>query len=79
MTDKIQQEIEVYDNLVAESYKREFRPFSERLWEQKTAELAKVKKQLAISVEALETINVCCDECSFRASYALHKIEELEK
>ena len=46
---------------------------------EQTAELEKVKQQLAISVEALETINVCCDECSFRASYASHKIEDLEK
>lgn len=43
MTDKTQQEIV-------------FHPFSERLWEQKTAELAKVKKQLAIAVEALTEI-----------------------
>ena len=42
-------------------------------------EIAKLKKQLAIAVEALETINVCCDECSLRASYALHEIEELDK
>ena len=47
--------------------------------EKTEVELEKVEKQLKIAIECLSLINATCDTCNFRASHALHQIEELDK